>query len=324
MRAAVTGGAGFLGSHLVDKLLDLGHTVTVFDNLSTGREENIEIHSSNPRFTFKYMDISFDEPDFYEHDVVFHLAALADIVPSITDPVSYYEANVQGTLNVIEAARKDKVKKLIYTASSSCYGIPKRYPTIESDECDPKYPYALTKYLGEQMILHWSKVYKIPALSLRLFNVYGPRARTNGTYGAVFGTFLAQMANNEPITIVGDGKQTRDFVYVTDVVNAVILAAESDHSGHVINIGSQAPKSINTLADLLGAKKRVHLPKRPGEPDETYAATGKAKKLLNWEPRISFEKGCAVMKTLIPAFKDAPVWTPDKIEQATKEWFLHL
>ena len=161
---------------------------------------------------------------------------MADIVPSIQNPKNYYESNVTGTFNVVSLSVKHKVKKIIYTASSSCYGISKKFPTDELEKLDPKYPYALTKLLGEQILMHWSKVYKISVISLRLFNVYGPKSRTSGTYGAMFGTFLAQKISNKPFTVVGNGKQSRDFTYVSDIIDALIIASKSKIFNDIFNV----------------------------------------------------------------------------------------
>lgn len=325
-KCLVTGGAGFIGSHLVDQLLSVGHSVTVIDNLSTGRRENLEQQKGNENLIFIQEDIadfSKIRPYFNGIDKVFHIAALADIVPSIVTPLEYYRSNVTGTLCVAEAARQAGVKKLVYAASSSCYGIPDIYPTPETAAIRPQYPYALTKYLGEEIILHWSKVYKLSAISLRLFNVYGPRSRTCGTYGAVFGTFLAQKINNQPFTIVGDGEQTRDFVFVKDVASAFMMAADSDCSQEIMNVGSGNTYSINRLTELLGGKV-VYIPKRPGEPDCTQAQITKIKKMLGWNPEVSFEEGVKIMLDNIDYWKKAPVWTPDTIGEATKDWFKYL
>jgi len=326
MRYLVTGGAGFIGSHLVDLLLENGHNVIVLDNFSTGRRENLMQHQDNRSLTLIKADISiFKEimPYFQNVDAVFHLAALADIVPSIVNPLAYYKSNVSGTVCVAEACRLSGVKKLVYAASSSCYGIADIYPTPETAVIRPEYPYALTKFLGEQIVLHWSKVYKLAVISLRLFNVYGPRSRTSGTYGAVFGVFLAQKLNNKPFTVVGDGNQTRDFVYVTDVVGAFLKAAESDCQGQILNVGSGNTYSINRLVELMGGDI-TYIPKRPGEPTATLADISKIKKILKWQPEISFEEGVKNMLKNINYWKNAPLWTPEKIKGATKEWFEYL
>ncbi|MCX5662613.1 MAG: SDR family oxidoreductase [Planctomycetota bacterium] len=324
----VTGGAGFIGSHLVTRLLADGHAVRVVDNLASGRLQNLA-HLGNPPpagLTFHKLDIAnLPEltPLMQGVDWVFHLAGLADIVPSIQLPAAYHHANVDGTFSVLEAARAGGVKRLVYAASSSCYGIPTVTPTPETEPARPQYPYALTKFVGEQYVMHWAQVYKLPALSLRLFNVYGPRSRTTGAYGAVFGVFLAQKLANKPYTVVGDGKQTRDFTFVTDVADAFVKAAESEVVGQYMNVGSGNTYSINRLVELLGGPV-TYVPKRPGEPDCTFADTGKIKSLLGWQPRVNLEKGVAEMLKHIELWRDAPVWDPASIGEATKDWFKYL
>ena len=325
-KTLVTGGSGFIGSHLVDRLLKEGHEVIVLDNFSNGRIENLSHYINNEKLQIKKVDIAyFNAIKNYFKDVtwVFHLAALADIVPSIQNPLEYHRSNVDGTINVLEAARKNNVKKFIYTASSSCYGIPDEYPTPETAPIKPEYPYALTKYQGEQYAMHWNKIYNLPIVSLRLFNVYGPRARTTGTYGAVFGVFLAQKYHNKPFTVVGDGTQTRDFTFVDDIVEGFYMAVKSDIENEIINLGSGSTYSVNRLVELLGGDV-VYLPKRPGEPDCTFADISKAKKLLNYNPKVTFEGGVKIMLDHIEHWKDAPIWTRRKIKEATRDWFLHL
>ena len=325
-KAVVTGGAGFIGSHLVDLLLEQGHEVTVIDNLVVGRQSNIARHADDERFRFLKADVADLDailPVFRGVDWVFHLAALADIVPSIKRPLAYHRANVDGTTAVLEAARANGVGRFVYAASSSCYGIADVVPTPESAPIQPMYPYALTKYIGEQYVLHWSQVYGIPCVALRLFNVYGPRARTSGTYGAVFGVFLAQKLAGKPFTVVGDGTQTRDFTFVSDVARAFVGAAESTVDGEVFNIGSGGTYGIRRLAELLGGEI-THVPKRPGEPDCTFADISKVTRSLAWAPTVSFEEGVRVMLDHIEDWTDAPVWDVDSIVVATKEWFEHL
>ena len=322
----VTGGAGFIGSHIVDRLLNDGHKVTVLDNYSTGRPENLDHHKSNKNLKLIQADIAnFNaiENCFSGVDWVFHIAALADIVPSIKAPVAYHRSNVDGTVSVLEASRKYNVKRFIYAASSSCYGLPDEFPTKENAEIRPQYPYALTKNIGEQYVMHWGQLYNLPVIALRMFNVYGPRSRTSGTYGAVFGVFLAQKLSGKPYTVVGDGNQTRDFTFVTDVVDAYIKSAESDICNEIFNIGSGNTYSINKLVELLGGEI-TYIPKRPGEPDCTFADTTKIKKSLDWEPKTTFEEGVKIMLENIDYWREAPVWTPDSINNATKEWFEFL
>jgi UDP-glucose 4-epimerase len=323
MRYLVTGGAGFIGSHLCDVLTKKGNSVIVLDNLSTGRFQNIK-HLNK----IKFVKCDLGKPGkwvkyFNKVDCVFHLAALADIVPSINFPKKYYKSNVDGTFNVMEACKEFKVKKLIYTASSSCYGIPKKYPTDEKEGIDAQYPYALTKYLGEQICLHWGKLFDIEVVSLRLFNVYGTRSRTSGTYGAMFGVFLTQKLNDKPLTVVGSGNQTRDFTYVSDVVSALTNASKSRLKNIILNVGSGKTISINKIVKILQSKK-VHIPKRPGEPNCTFANIKKIKKNLNWAPKIDIHEGVKRLINDISYWKNAPLWDPKKIEIATKDWFKYL
>jgi len=319
----VTGGGGFIGSHLVDQLLADERRVRVIDNFSVGNPRNLEQHRNNPRLEVVTCNIG-DEPVaplFAGAERVFHLAARADIVPSVQNPGVYFRANVDGTYAVVEAAREAGVRRFVYAASSSCYGIPDSYPTPETAAIRPEYPYALTKYLGEQTVLHWARVYRLPAVSLRFFNVYGPRARTSGTYGAVFGVFLAQLLAGKPLTIVGDGTQTRDFTYVSDIVSAIMTAAGSDAVGEIYNVGSGNTYSVNRLVELLGAKETIRIPKRPGEPDCTFADVSKIRRELDWHAAVSLERGVGKMLENLDYWRDAPVWTPDRIAEATADWF---
>ena len=323
-RILVTGGCGFIGSHLAEKLIQLGYKVTIIDNLSTGRLENIKNFKN--KLNFYKVDIKDKkkiEKYFKNIDIVFHCAALADIVPSIQQPEKYYDSNVTGSLNVISSCLKYKIKKIIYTASSSCYGIPESYPTDENEKINPVYPYALTKYLGEQIIMHWSKVYKLSAISLRLFNVYGPRSRTSVTYGAMFGTFLAQKINNLPLTVVGDGKQSRDFTYISDIIDILVIASKSKIFSDIFNVGSGQSVSVNYIIKLLNGKK-IKIPKRPGEPDVTFANIKKISRRLKWKPKVKIERGVKLLIKNINYWRKAPVWTPKKIEIATKDWFKYL
>lgn len=324
MRSLVTGGAGFIGSHVVTALLELGHEVIVLDNFSTGRPENLD-HIKR-KVEIVQCDIAEQGEwirKFTNTDWVFHLAALADIVPSIQKPEAYFRANVDGTFNVLQASVSSGVKRFVYAASSSCYGIPDTYPTPETAEIRPQYPYALTKRLGEELVMHWEQVYKLPALSLRFFNVYGTRSRTSGTYGAVFGVFLAQKLNGQPFTVVGDGTQTRDFTYVTDVAAALIAAAKSGRSGSIYNVGSGQTVSVNRLVELIGGGK-THIPKRPGEPDCTFADISRIQRDLGWSPRIPIEDGVQEVLNNIDYWRNAPVWTPESIAVATTDWFKYL
>ena len=327
MRIVVTGGAGFIGSNLVDELIRLKHNVIVIDNLSTGRIDNIK--NNLKKINFFKIDISKKKNIFKLNkifknvDCIYHLAGLADIVPSIENPTRYYETNVTGTLNVLQASKLNKIKKFIYAASASCYGKSPILPTDEKCKIYTEYPYALTKNLGEKLVLHWKKIYNLNSSSFRFFNVYGPRSRTSGAYGAVFGIFLSQKINKKPFTIVGDGKQTRDFIHVSDLVNALVLASKRSKSGEIYNIGSGKETSVNRIAQLIGGKK-IFIPKRPGEPQRSLANINKAKKHLRWKPKVDLTEGISMLIENIDQWKNAPLWTPKKIKIATKVWFQYL
>jgi len=321
----ITGGAGFIGSNLAEKLVGFGHKVTVVDNLCTGRLANLD--KIKDKIIFEEIDISkkekLKENIFSNIDWVFHLAGIADIVPSIENPSNYYDANVTGTLNVLEKCRDKNISKLIYAASASCYGIPDKLPCNEKSEIKLEYPYALSKNLGEHLVLHWAKIYRMPNVSLRFFNVYGPKSRTTGAYGAVFGVFLAQKLAGKPLTVVGDGNQTRDFIHVYDLAEAIILAAEKARPSEVYNLASGIETSVNKIAKIIG-DSIINIPKRPGEPDRSLADISKISSDLAWKPKITIEDGVKMMLEIIDNWKEAPVWTPEKIDDATKKWFEHL
>ncbi len=326
MRALVTGGAGFIGSYISEALLRQGHSVVIVDDLSAGKEDNIKALLRHEQVEFHCLNITEKNhlmDIFNGIDWVFHLAGKADIVPSIEQPEVYFQTNVHGTLNVLLCAKKAQVKKFVYAASSSSYGLPDIYPTPENSPIRPQYPYALTKYMGEELVMHWGQVYQLPVISLRLFNVYGPRARTHGAYGAVFGVFLAQKFNGHPFTVVGDGTQTRDFTYVTDVADAFIKAAQSDQQDVVMNVGSGNHYSVNKIVELLGGDV-TYIPKRPGEPDCTFADISRIQSLLEWQPSIDLDLGVANMLEHRDDWGNAPVWSADAIEEATQVWFNHL
>jgi UDP-glucose 4-epimerase len=326
MKCLVTGAAGFIGSHLCDTLLQDGHFVLGVDDFSTGRRKNLDRALSCNAFAFIEKDVrtlQITDLPSTSFDWVFHLAGRADLVPSIVDPEDYFRVNVEGTFQILQLARKIGCKRFIYTASSTCYGIPGVYPTPENTPCAPEHPYGLTKYLGEQMAMHWHRVYQLPVISLRLFNVYGPRSRTSGAYGAVFGVFLKQKLAGAPFTVVGDGTQTRDFTFVSDVASAFLAAAKSQVVGEIFNVGSSHTYSINRLVELLGGPI-THIPKRPGEPDCTFADVSKIKKMIGWQASVSLEDGVAHMLNVIDDWRDAPLWNEQTIANATADWFKHL
>lgn len=323
--SVVTGGAGFIGSHMVDLLLEHGHSVRVIDNLVGGREQNLAHHAGNSRLEFERRDIrGFSPADalFQGARYVFHFAGIGDIVPSIELPTEYMSVNVQGTVHMLECARNAKVEKFVYAASSSCYGLA-QVPTREDHPIAPQYPYGLSKYQGEQAAFHWHQVYKLPVNSIRIFNAYGTRSRTSGAYGAVFGVFLKQKLEGKPFTVVGDGTQSRDFLYATDVAQAFYLAAESARAGQIYNLGAGNPQPVNRLVELLGGPV-LHIPKRPGEPDCTWANITKIQSDLNWKQRVSFEEGVQRILDNIEYWRNAPLWDPDSIARATQTWFSML
>lgn len=324
--AVVTGGAGFIGSHMVDLLIAEGYRVHVIDNLTGGRIQNLDQHRDNPNLAVEVRDIrelEAGDPLFKDAEYVFHFAGIGDLVPSIEQPVDYVSTNSMGTVRVLEAARRAQVRKFVYAASSTCYGFA-GVPTREDAPISPQYPYALSKYMGEEAVLHWGKVYKLPVISLRIFNAYGTRSRTSGAYGAVFGVFLAQKLAGKPFTVVGDGTQRRDFLYVTDLARAFLLAAQTEHTSVAYNVGAGAPQSVNRLVELLGGGEVVHLPKRPGEPDCTWADISKISSEVGWKPSVNFEEGVGRMLENIDYWRQAPVWDESSIAQATSQWFKYL
>ena len=325
--AIVTGGAGFIGSHMSDLLIENEYEVRVLDNLSGGHLKNIQHHSKNKNFIFHKCDINKIKPNnniFKNVQYVFHFAGKGDIVPSIERPTDYMIDNVMGTTNILECSRINNVNKFIYAASSSCYGLAKT-PTKETHKIDPLYPYALSKYIAENIVFHWGRLYNLPVVSIRIFNAYGTRVRTTGAYGAVFGVFFKQLLKNKPFTIVGDGNQKRDFIYVTDLVNAFFQLAISNISMQIFNVGAGKPESINKLANIIKSKnKKIYLPKRPGEPDITWADISKIKSHISWKPKIDFKDGIKLMLKEIENWNDAPLWDEKKIDKATKTWFKYM
>ena len=284
MKCLVTGGAGFIGSNLVDELVRLGHQVLVIDNLSGGKRENV-----NRKARFYCADVTNMKqikPIFRGVDYVFHLAALPRVQFSIKHPLESDAANVRGTLNVLVASADAGVKRVIYSASSSAYGDQKIMPLRESFLANPKSPYGLQKYIGELYCKIWSEVYGLPTVCLRYFNVYGYRQSHKGAYALVIAKFLKQKSSGQPMTITGNGKQTRDFTSVNDVVRANILAMRSGKvgKGEIINIGAGKNQSILHVARLIGGPIKF-IPAR-FEPRDTLADISKAKKLLGWRPKI--------------------------------------
>lgn len=295
-KVVVVGGAGFIGSHITDALLERGFEVHVIDNLSGGNRKNV-----NAKAVFHKTDIRDLEdikPVFKGAKFVFHLAALPRVQYSIEHPAETHEVNVTGTQNVLIAAHDGGVKRVVYSASSSAYGDQKTMPLVETMTPNPKSPYGLHKYVGEVYMRVWSAVYKLETVSLRYFNVYGPRMNPDGAYPLAIGKFFKLRQAGKPLTIWGDGMQTRDFTHVRDVVRANMLAAESDkvREGEVINIGAGKNFSINQVAKLIGGPT-VYEPARL-EPHDTLADNSLARKLLGWKPEVGLEEGIAELKKL--------------------------
>jgi len=284
MKVLVTGGAGFIGSNLVDVLLDKGYDVSIIDDFSTGKRNNINPKASLFEFSLQTIDNNKLISILDGVEVVYHTSALARVQPSIKDPIRYNEANVTAIVNLLTACTMAKVKRVVYSASSSAYGDAKIFPTPETHPTDSLSPYGLQKYIGELYCKMFSKVYGIDTVCLRYFNVYGERMNFEGAYKTVIGVFAEQKKNNKPLTISNDGKQKRDFTYVGDVVAANILAGESKETfiGEVFNIGNGHNISINEVADMIGGEK-IYGDQRL-EPFETLADNTKAKNILGWKP----------------------------------------
>mgnify|MGYP001590781276 CR=1 FL=1 len=289
----VTGGAGFIGSNIVDALIQKGHEVLIIDNLSTGKKENI-----NPKAKFFQVDLrELDKikPIFQGVDFVFHEAALARVEPSIKDPITYNDNNVNATLNVLVAARDAKVKKVVYASSSSVYGDQEVMPLTEDMIANPTSPYGLQKYIGEQYCRVFSYLYKLPTVCLRYFNVYGPRMVNEGAYASVIGIFSQQRKNGQPMTITGDGTHLRTYTFVGDIVKANILASQSEIAdGRAINTGQSTEYSVNEIAQMFGGPTTNIAPRI--EPARNLCSSSLAKKLLNWEPTIDLPQWLPVYK----------------------------
>jgi len=285
----VVGGAGFIGSHLANKLIDLKHNVIVLDNLSTGKKENVNLKAKFVKADIRKLKQII--PHFKNIDGVFLLAALPQVEYSISHPSESNENNLNGTLNVLIASQKAKIKRIVYSSSSAIYGNPKKIPTKETSNINPLSPYALQKYVSEEYCRLFSLIHNLETVSLRYFNVYGSRMNNKGAYVNVISVFTNQLAKKQPLTITGDGKQTRDFVHISDVVKANILAMNSKKikQGEVINIGSGKNYSINKIASIFSNKIKYIACRL--EPYKTLADISLAKNLLNWQPKVKLKQG---------------------------------
>ena len=295
MKVLVTGGAGFIGSHLVDELVRKKYKVIVLDNLSTGSLKNLKFVKNKIKFIKCDLSKNKDLTKLlYGVDYVFHLAGLSEVNASIKNSYKYYDANVIGTLNILNAVRYLKLKKFIYSASASCYGNPKEIPTTEKAKIQILSPYASTKWISEKMIMRLAETQRFPAISLRFFNVYGSRSRATGPYSAVISIFAKQKLANKALTIAGDGFQSRSFIYVSDVVEAMIKAAKSKIFNEIFNVGSQKSIKINEIAKIFKGKK-IYIAKRAGDPKHSSANIKKIIRQLNWKPKISFKEGINIL-----------------------------
>lgn len=303
MAVTVFGGAGFIGSNLVDELMTQGFEVTVVDNLSEGKLDNLARWKNHPKLEFIRGDIrdrNLVNRVCDHKSWVFHLAAMSRIQPSITDPYLAFDENVMGTLNVLEACRAGGVRRVVYSASSSCFGnaneekLAQGGALVENDPKEFGSPYSLTKYAGEEMMDLWKKLYGLSTVSLRYFNVYGPRHQETGSYATVIAIFRKQLREGQPLTVVGDGEQRRDFTFVGDVVRANMLAAMNQDASGVFNIGTGMNYSINEVAKLVGGNT-TFIPKRLGEYRITRADNSRAQDVLGWKPMISLPEGLKII-----------------------------
>jgi UDP-glucose 4-epimerase len=293
-RVIVTGGSGFIGSNLVDRLVEDGHIVVVIDNESSDAHE-VFYHNNYASYwdysISKYNDI---EPLFKDIDYVFHLAAESRIQPAIENPRLAVETNVIGTCNVLQAARENNVKRVMYSSTSSAYGLNNPIPNKENMPKDCLNPYSVSKTAGEELCQMYTKLFDLETVIFRYFNVYGERQPTKGQYAPVIGLFHKQHSEKKPMTVVGDGLQRRDYTHVSDVVNVNVLAAFSNNSdifGEVFNIGTGTNHSVLDLTKLIGGDNVVitHIPERPGESKETLSDSSKAYKYLKWSPKVKLE-----------------------------------
>jgi UDP-glucose 4-epimerase len=294
MRICVSGGAGFIGSHLTDRLIDEGHKVTVIDNLSTGKKENL-----NDEAEFIYADVSHDINEIFrkgKFDYVFHLAALPSVQRSVEHPVHTHNNNLTGTINILNLSHKYGVKKLVYAASSSAYGLNKT-PMHEDMKTDPLSPYAAQKVMGEIYCKIYNDLYGLPTVSTRFFNVYGPRQNDTGCYAPVMAKFSKLIDEGKLLTIVGDGEQKRDFTFIDDVIDGLMLAMFSDISGEIFNLGRGHSVSVNEVAEIMApGETREYLPFREGEIRDSLADISKTIKVLGWNPTIDVETGITILR----------------------------
>ncbi len=315
MRAIVTGAAGFVGSHLVEHLIQANWEVIALD-----RQRPRSVEAGVYRYALCDLEDHASVGQLkLEADVVCHLAGYGEMLGALRDPAAYLQANVIGTAAALELARAAGAQRFVYAASSSCYGAHPPVPTAEDAPIDTGHPYALSKWMGEQAVFHWARVYGLEVNSLRLFTAYGPRMRKSDALGPVLNIFLAQRVHGVPLTIVGDGTQGRDFVHARDVAAAFHMAAITPWHGRIWNVGSGETQTIDHLADLIGGPT-VRIPERHGDPHTARADITRIQCDLDWHPRVSFAHGLAELLADTAPWRDAPVWTPDTMMRETAQW----
>jgi len=298
LKTLVTGGAGFIGSNLVRALLEAGHEVRVIDNFSTGNRANLSDVGDD-------IEVVEGELRSYERahkavrgvELVFHQGALPSVPRSVDDPLTTTAVNVEGTLNILLAARDEEVRRVVFASSSSVYGNSGELPRSETSAPDPIAPYAVAKLAAEQFCVSFSRVYQIETVALRYFNVFGPRQDPRSQYAAVVPLFIQEIWAGRPVPIYGDGMQSRDFTFVANVVDANLLAATTEGaSGRIVNIATGSPISVNELADTIGRVldrevEKTYLPPKPGEVRDSSADLTEARELLGYETRVGLEEG---------------------------------
>lgn len=322
IRSLVTGAAGFLGSHLVDHLIKEGHEVIALDNEANGTWENLAQWSNHPRFKKVHQDIlelSCDDPHFQNLDYIFHLAGLECPISSIKNPEVFFTTNVNGTIKVLQAARQSDLKKFIFASSSSIYGVAST-PTLETDSTHPLTPSGLSKLQAEEAVFHWGELFSLPTVSLRIFNAYGPRNISRLFPGSVFSLWMKQKAEGMNLTIVGNGQHARDFVYCTDVSNALYIAAIEGNDGEAYNVGSGRSIELCELATLLKSKT-TSLKDLKDEPIKVWADISKFQFDCNWQPRVPIESGVAFSLDVLEDWNKAPLWDTSKLDSFFSTWF---